>query len=81
MGHHLLRLWRQFVEGSVDQLRRTDAGIGYSVDFAQGPHGYNSWAGTLLPNVGIAPITPGFGEMLKGFLGVADDAMAYRFCE
>lgn len=57
------------------------AGIGYSVDFAQGPHGYNSWAGTLLPNVGIAPITPGFGEMLKGFLGVADDAMAYRFCE
>lgn len=57
------------------------AGIGYSVDFAQGPHGYNSWAGTLLPNVGIAPITPGFGEMLKGFLGVADDAMAYRLCE
>lgn len=57
------------------------AGIGYSVDFAQGPHGYNSWARTLLPNVGIAPITPGFGEMLKGFLGVADDAMAYRFCE
>ena len=57
------------------------AGIGHSVDFAQGPHGYNSWAGTLLPNVGIAPITPGFGEMLKGFFGVADDAMAYQFCE
>ena len=57
------------------------AGIGYSVDFAQGPHGYNSWAGRLSPNVGIAPITPGFGEMLKGFFGVADDAMAYQFCE
>lgn len=57
------------------------AGIGYCIDFAQKPQGYNSWAETLLPNVGIAPITPGFGEMLKGFFGVADDAMAYKFCE
>ena len=57
------------------------AGIGYGVDYAKGPSGYNSWAGTLSSNVGIAPITPGFGEMLKGFFGSVDDALVYIFSE
>lgn len=57
------------------------AGIGYGIDYAQGSSGYNSWAGSLSPGVGIAPITPGFGEMMKGFFGSVDDALVYIFCE
>ena len=57
------------------------AGIGYGIDYAQSPSGYNAWAGSLRPNVGIAPITPAFGEMMKGFLGSADDTLVYIFCE
>lgn len=57
------------------------AGIGYGIDYAQSPSGYNAWAGTLRQGVGIAPMTPAFGEMMKGFLGSADDALVYIFCE
>lgn len=55
------------------------AGIGYGVDYAQGPNGYNSWANSLSPGAGIAPITPGFGEMMKGFFSCLDDALVYIF--
>ena len=57
------------------------AGIGYGIDYAQGSFGYNSWSGSLNPNVGIASITPGFGELMKGFFGSVDDALVYLFCE
>lgn len=57
------------------------AGIGYGVDYAQGPAGYNSWANSLKSGVGIAPITPGFGEMIKGFFSAMDDAFVYIFCD
>lgn len=57
------------------------AGISGAIDFAQGPDGYNSWANSLKPEVSIAPITPGFGEMVKGFFGGIDDAMVYLFSE
>lgn len=57
------------------------AGIGYSVDYAQSPLGYNSWADSLDPSVGIAPITPGFGELMKGFFGSVDDTLVYIFCD
>ena len=57
------------------------AGIGYGIDYAQSPSGYNAWAGSLRPNVGIAPITPAFGEMMKGFYGSVDDTLVYIFCE
>ena len=57
------------------------AGFGYGIDYAQGPCGYNSWASSLAPGAGIAPITPGFGEMMKGFFSSVDDAMVYIFCD
>lgn len=57
------------------------AGIGYGIDYAQTPLGYNSWSGLLSADAGIAPITPGFGEMMKGFFGSVDDALVYIFCE
>ena len=57
------------------------AGIGYGIDYAQTPLGYNSWSNSLSPGVGIAPITPGFGEMMKGFFGSVDDELVYMFCE
>ena len=57
------------------------AGIGYCINYAQTPLGYNSWSDSLSPGVGIAPITPGFGEMMKGFFSSVDDALVYIFCE
>ena len=57
------------------------AGIGYGIDYAQSPFGYNSWSSSLNPGTGIFPITPGFGEMMKGLFGSVDDALAYIFCE
>ena len=57
------------------------AGIGYGIDYAQSPYGYNAWSGSLRPGVGIAPITPAFGAMMNGFLGSVDDALVYIFCE
>lgn len=54
------------------------AGVNYSIDFAQSSSlGYNS----LNLSGGIAPITPAFGEMLKGFFGTVDDATASIMCE
>lgn len=55
------------------------AGMNYAVDYAQ-KGGYNSWTGSLQPGAGIAPITPGFGEMLKGFFSSVDDTLVYIFC-
>ena len=57
------------------------AGVGYGINGARGSYGYNSWAGSLDPCVGISPITYGFGEMMKGFFGAVDDALVYLFCE
>lgn len=58
------------------------AGINYGVDFAQNSSlGYNSWANSLNPGVGLAPITPAFGEMMKGFFGTMDDAIASMMLE
>lgn len=57
------------------------AGIGYGVDFAKGPYGYNSWAESLRDGVGIAYVTPGFAEMMKGFFSSIDDALVYIFCD
>ena len=68
--------------GAIATIASTaTAGIGYGVDYAQSSIGYNSWADSLKPGVGIAPITPGFGEMLKGFFGSVDDSMVYIFCD
>ena len=53
------------------------AGVGGAVDYAQSANGYNSWAGSLADGVGMAPITAGFGEMLKGFFSCVDDAIVY----
>ncbi|MDD6212426.1 MAG: hypothetical protein PUB22_04700 [Clostridiales bacterium] len=56
------------------------AGIGYGIDYATSSSGYNSWANSLKPCVGIEPVTPGFGAMMKGFFGAVDDALVYIFC-
>ena len=53
------------------------AGVDGAVDYAQSANGYNSWAGSLADGVGMAPITAGFGEMLKGFFSCVDDAIVY----
>jgi len=58
------------------------AGVGYGVNFAQNsPIGYNAWAESLNSGIGIMPITPGFGEMMKGFFGVMDDGLVYLFSD
>ena len=53
------------------------AGVGGAVDYAQSADGYNSWANSLADGAGIAPITPGFGEMINGFFSCIDDATVY----
>jgi len=58
------------------------AGLTSMVDFAiYSPMGYNSWTESLNPGVGISPITPGFGELMKGFFNSIDDATVYIFCD
>ena len=58
------------------------AAIGRGVDFAlNSPYGYNAFAGSLNSEVAIAPMTPGFGEMMKAFFGGIDDAIVYIFSD
>ena len=57
------------------------AGISSSIGYAQSGGGYNSWAGSLNPGVGIAPITPGFEQMMSGFFGAMDDGLVYILCD
>ena len=53
-------------------------GVSKGIDFAQNDSlGYNSWADSLPPGSGMAPITPGFGEMMEGFFSCIDDAIVY----
>ena len=69
------------VVGTV--LSTATAGINVGVSFAQSSQfGYNSWLNMIKADANaISPITPGYGEMLKGFLGAVDDGMVYIFTE
>ena len=59
----------------------TTAIIGEGVAPRNKSMSYNMWASSIHSENILAPITPGFGKFLEGFLGTVDDAMAYILCE